>query len=73
VDLERKRIALSMRETPDKTRPVREGVKSAGGNQAGPQKSSTGKRKDPARKQEEKLDPDNPFVKAFKKAKWRPE
>jgi len=73
VDLDRKRIALSMRETPDKARPVRPGVRRAGGNQAGPQMSSTGKKKAPPFKQEEKLDPDNPFVKAFKKAKWRPE
>jgi len=61
VDLERKRIAFSMREAPDKARPVREGSTKAS------------RKKDPPRKQKEKLDPNNPFVKAFKKANWRPE
>ena len=71
VDLERKRIALSMRESPDKARPAREGSKGAGGAQAGPRKGPARKKKDPPRKQEEKLDPNNPFVKALKGENWR--
>ena len=73
VDLDRKRIALSMREAPDKPRPVREGSKSAGGKQVEARKPSARKKKEPPRKQEEKLDPNNPFVKALKKGNWRPE
>ena len=73
VDLERKRIALSMREAPDKARPAREGSESPGGKLGDPRKSSADNKKDPPRRQEEKLDPNNPFVKALKKGNWRPE
>jgi len=88
VDLERQRIALSLKGTPGG-----EGNgKRAGSGQEAPERQSAGKRKDSAaperkaraprephrngkkpssdRPPADKLDPANPFVQAFKKAKW---
>ncbi len=73
VDLERKRIALSMRETPDKKPPARDKKVTAGRKQDSMRKASPDNRKQQPKKQPDKLDPNNPFVKALKKTKWKSE
>jgi len=73
VDLDRKRIGLSMRKDPAKTRTDRDGAKSRGQKKDVARKQSPEKKKAHPRKEKEKLDPNNPFVKAFKKANWVPE
>ncbi len=69
VDLERKRIALSMRRAPDRTPSARVTAKGPPEQRSGPRKPSRGKKERPERP-EAKLDPNNPFVRAFKKTKW---
>jgi len=69
IDLERSRISLSLRETPkqeDTARPdpPKNQVKAKGAGK--PQK----KRKPLPEASKEKLDPNNPFVKALKETKW---
>ncbi len=70
VDLDRRRIALSMREAPDRTPPVQRTKGGNGLKGRGPRKSTAGKGKARSEKGPERLDPNNPFVRAFKKAKW---
>jgi uncharacterized protein len=70
VDLERRRIALSMREHPE-----REAAGQAPGNREvrkkeGPRDPARGQHRGPPAKRSQKPDPNNPFVRAFKKARW---
>ncbi len=85
VDLERKRIALSMRKDPESARsgrgspdraqkkeagtdsPKRESKKQADQGKRPPDR----KKKDRTEKKADSLDPNNPFVKALKDAKWK--
>jgi len=74
VDLERKRIALSMRGTPERGPQGRDAAGSGARKQGGPQKHPPAdKQKERSGKRTEGLDPNNPFVKAFKKANWSPQ
>jgi transcriptional accessory protein Tex/SPT6 len=73
VDLERKRIALSMRGTPERGPQGRDAAGSGARKQGGPQQHPPAdKQKERSAKRTEGLDPNNPFVKAFKKANWSP-
>jgi uncharacterized protein len=72
VDLERRRIALSMREHPAKARLARDTAEGAREKRGRRHKPPPNKRKEQSAKQEKNLDPNNPFVKAFKNANWRP-
>ena len=69
VDLERRRIALSMRKDPAGAKPGRDTAKNTGGKQGGPRKPSPERNKGQPGKRAEEPDPNNPFVRAFKKAK----
>jgi uncharacterized protein len=73
VDLERKRIALSMKQSADESRPAQQATRTAGGKDRSPRRSRPKQRKNQPRKHEDTLDPNNPFVKALKKGNWRPE
>ena len=73
VDLDRKRIGLSMRKDRTKARVGRDAAKSRGHKEVVARKKSPEKKKVHPGKEKEKLDPNNPFVKAFKKANWVPE
>ena len=73
VDLERKRIALSMRGTPERGPQGRDAAGSGARKQGGPQKHPPAdKQKERSGKRTEGLDPNNPFVMAFKKSNWSP-
>jgi uncharacterized protein len=70
VDLERRRIALSMRKDPGKTRSEGKAQRSHGCREGG---APGAKKKEKPETRKEKLDPNNPFVRAFRKARWQPE
>jgi uncharacterized protein len=71
VDRDRNRISLSMRDHPDTSPPRRDPSESVGRRKAAPRISPAAKGKKTAKKRsDDKPDPNNPFVQAFKKAKW---
>ncbi|MEW6443824.1 MAG: Tex family protein [bacterium] len=74
VDLERKRIALSMRAGLEKDLQRKEAGQGAGGRPENPRKGPAARRQETREggKKKEELDPNNPFVQAFRKAKWTP-
>ncbi len=69
IDLERKRIGLSMRQTPDKARSARDKPEGSESGDGVRRESRPGRRRKSA-KVPEKPDPNNPFVKALKKSNW---
>ena len=72
IDLERKRIALSMRGSPEKGQQGRDAAEGGARKQSEPPKHPADKQKERPGKRKEGLDPNNPFVQAFKKANWSP-
>ena len=72
IDLERKRIGLSMRMSPKKALHDQNRPRSAVGKKGSPRNPSAKRKNEKPGKPEEKLDPSHPFVRAFKKANWRP-